>query len=90
MALSCSQKLSALLRGLASKHYGDFYSLNCLHSFRTKNKLEYHKRVCENKDFCKVIMPYRTNKTHNPYSSNKKEVTAINYKTYVLHITIYR
>ena len=31
--------------------------MNCLHSFRTKNKLELHKRVCENKDFCNVIIP---------------------------------
>ena len=28
------KKLSALLRGVTSKHYGDFYCLNCLHSFR--------------------------------------------------------
>ena len=49
------KELSALLRGITSKHYGDFYCLNCLHSFRTKNKLESHKRVCENKDFCNVI-----------------------------------
>ena len=28
----------------------------CLHAFRTKNKLEYHKKVCENKNFCSVIM----------------------------------
>ena len=40
-----------------SKHYSDFYCLNCFHSFRTKNKLESHKKVCENKDFCNVIMP---------------------------------
>ena len=32
------------------------YFLHCLYSFRTKNKLESHK-VCENKDFCNVIMP---------------------------------
>ena len=43
------EKLSALLRGKTSKHYGDFFYLNCLHSFRTKNKLESHKKVCENK-----------------------------------------
>ena len=30
--------------------------MNCLHSFRTKNKLELHKRVCENKDFCDIGM----------------------------------
>ena len=38
MALSWSKKISALLHGIASKHKGDFYSLNCHHSFRTKNK----------------------------------------------------
>ena len=27
-----------------SKHYSDFYCLNCLHYFRTKNKLESHKK----------------------------------------------
>ena len=32
--------------------------MNCLHSFRTKTKLESQKKVCENKDFCNVIMPY--------------------------------
>ena len=58
MALSCSKKkLSSLLTGITSKYYGDFYYLNCLHSFRTKNKLELHKNACENKDFCNVSMP---------------------------------
>ena len=31
------------------------------HSFRTKNKLESHKIVCENKDFCSVGMPCEEN-----------------------------
>ena len=51
------KELSALLRGITSKNSGDFYCLNCLHSFRTKNKLEFHKRVCETKEYCIVIMP---------------------------------
>ena len=55
------KKISALLRGIISKNNGDFYCLNCLHSFRTKNKLELHKRVCENKDFCNVITPSEDN-----------------------------
>ena len=38
------------------KHYRDFYCLNFSHSFRTKNKFEAHKKVCENKDFCNIIM----------------------------------
>ena len=45
------KKLSALLRGITSKHVGDFYCLNCLHSFRTKPQLEYHKEACEIKIF---------------------------------------
>ena len=50
------KKLSALLRGITSKNNGDFYCLNCLHSFRTKTNLS-RKNVCENKDVCNAIMP---------------------------------
>ena len=32
------KKLSALLRGTTSKSNGEFYCLNCLHSFRTKKQ----------------------------------------------------
>ena len=42
---------------MTSKHCGDFYGLNSLNSFRTKNKLESQKRLYENKDFCNIIMP---------------------------------
>ena len=50
------KKLSPLLGVITSKNNGDFYCLHCLHSFRIKKKLESHKKVCENKDFCNVIM----------------------------------
>ena len=50
------KKLSALLKELTSKHYGDFYCLNCFYSFRTKN-LESYKTVCKNKDSCNIIIP---------------------------------
>ena len=63
MTLSCSKKLSALLRGITSKINGHCYCLNCLHSLRTKNKLESHERVYENKDFCNVIMPPKDTET---------------------------
>ena len=67
-------KLSALLRGITSKHYGDFYCLNCLRSFRTKDKLESQKKVCENKDFCNVIMPSEDTKIleFNRYQKSDK------------------
>ena len=51
------KKLSSILRGITSNINGDFYCLNCLHSFRTKNKLESHKKVCKNKKFGNVIAP---------------------------------
>ena len=51
------KKLSALLRGITSKHDGDFYCLNCLHFFRVENKLKYHEKVSKNKDFCGIAMP---------------------------------
>ena len=33
------------LRGLTSKHHGNFYYLNCPHFFRTENKLAFHKKI---------------------------------------------
>ena len=51
MTLYCSKKLSALLRGLVSKHDSNFYCLNCFHLFRSKSKLESHKKVSGNKSF---------------------------------------
>ena len=39
--------LSGLLRGKTSKNNGDSYFLNCLHSFRTKSRIESDKKVCE-------------------------------------------
>ena len=45
------KKLFTLLRGITSKHHGDFYCLNCLHSFRTEYKLTSHEKVCKNKYF---------------------------------------
>ena len=49
--------LPAFLRGIMSKHLGDFYCLNCLHSFATESKFESHIKVYENIDFCNVVMP---------------------------------
>ena len=39
----------------------DFYCLNCFHSYRTKSKLESHKKICENHDYCHVEMPTKDN-----------------------------
>ena len=54
--------MSRLFRGIKSNHDGDFYCLNCLHSFRTDNALKKHERLCENNDYCSVEMPTKLNK----------------------------
>ena len=46
------RKLSALWKKIKSKHDVNFYQLNCLHSFRTENKLKSHEKVC--KKFVKI------------------------------------
>ena len=42
---------SVLLRGITSKHPGDFFSLNCLHYFLTGKKVELHKNYVKRKNF---------------------------------------
>ena len=46
-----------LLRGIKSKHHGDFYCLHCLNSFKLKS----HEKICKNKDFCGIVMPPEKN-----------------------------
>ena len=48
---------SGLLRGIRSNHDGDYYCLNCFHSYRTENKLNAHKKVCENHKYYNIEMP---------------------------------
>ena len=48
------KSLSALLRGITSKHDGDFYCLNCFHSYNTDKKLRKHEKVCNDHDYCYV------------------------------------
>ena len=50
------KSISRLFRGVTSTNNGDFYCINCLHSFRTNNKLKKHQRLCDNNKFCEVIM----------------------------------
>ena len=51
------KKLSTLLIGIPSKHHGDFYCLNCLHSFRTEYKFKSHEKLCANKKNCEIVLP---------------------------------
>ena len=54
--------MSTLLKGITSKHNGDFYCLNCFNSYSTKEKLKKHINVCENHDYCYVEMSEKETK----------------------------
>ena len=65
------KNLSGLFKGITSNHYGDFYCLNCFHSYRTKNKLKAHKKICENHDYCHLEMPTKDNSIIKYYHGEK-------------------
>ena len=71
-----AKSLHALLKGITSKHKGDFYCLNCFHAYTTKNKLERHKNVCENHNYSCVEMPNEDNKTLK-YNHEEKSIKAL-------------
>ena len=56
-----AKKLFALFKKITSKHTGDVYCLNSLHSFRTENKLKEHENVCKDHDYCCIEMPKEKN-----------------------------
>ena len=67
------ERLSGLLRGGTGNNNSDFYCLNCFHAYRTENKLEKHKKICENHDYCHVEMPNEDNKIIK-YNQGEKSI----------------
>ena len=68
--------MPALVRGIKSNHDGDFYCLNCFHSYSTKNKLKKYERVCNDHDYCYVEMPNEGNKLLK-YNHGEKSLKAL-------------
>ena len=68
------KNLSTLLRGTTSKHHGDFYCLNCLHSFRTEVPFKSHEKVRKNKNFSGLVMALEKDKIlgFNQYMKSDK------------------
>ena len=67
------KNLPGLVRGITSNHKEDFYCLNCFRSYRTKNKLKEHKKICENHNYCNVEMPTKDNKIIK-YNQGEKSI----------------
>ena len=70
-----ARSLFALLRAISSSNKGDFYCLNCSHSYRTLSKLKRHERVCNNHHYCHVDMP-EEGKNILKYSPGNKSLKA--------------
>lgn len=52
------QSISRLFNKITSTNTtNDYYSLNCFHSYRTENKLKKHELVCNNNDYCEIVLP---------------------------------
>ena len=68
------KSIPKLLRGITSNHNGDFYCLNCFHSYTTEKKIKKHVKLCSDHDFCHVKMPNENNKIlkYNPGEKSLK------------------
>ena len=68
------KSLFALFREITPNNHGDFYCLNCLHSYRTKEKLKEHEKVCNNHDYCylKMSNKYKKILKYNPGENQLK------------------
>ena len=65
------KRLPVLFREKKSKHVGNFYCINCFHSYTTENKFnenKQHENVSKNQDYCYVGMSKQHNKIlkYNP------------------------
>ena len=69
------KSLSGLFRGITGNNHGDFYCLNCFLAYTTENKLESHKKVCQNHDYCSIEMPNEDNKILK-YNHGEKSMKA--------------
>ena len=65
MALSCCKKF-VVLRGVTSNNNGDFYCINCFHSYR-KEKLIKHENVCKNHGCCYIEIPKEAENMKVPF-----------------------
>ena len=67
--------LSSLLRGVTSNLNGNFYCLNCFHSYRTENTLKKHEKVFNDHDYCYVETPDEFNEILK-YNHGEKSLKA--------------
>ena len=58
-----TQSISRLFNKITSTNTtNDYYCLNCFHSYSTMEKLKKYELVCDNYDYCEILMPDDKNK----------------------------
>ena len=65
------KSLSRLLQKITSNRNGDYYYMNCLYSFRGKDKLKLQEKVCKYDDYCYMTMSGEDKKILK-YNQDKK------------------
>lgn len=63
MVLPSCNTISSITWNVIQKHYGEFYRLNCLHSFRTVEECKSLEKDCMNNRQPEIVMPNEENKT---------------------------
>ena len=77
------KSLCRLFRRITSNHDGEFYYLNCLHSFRTGNALKKYERLFENNDYCSVEKSPKLNK-FSKYNHGEKSLKT----PFIIHVDL--
>ena len=67
------KSLPGLLEGITSNHKEDFYCLNCFCAYTARNKLEEHKKILENHEYCHIEMPNEDDKIIK-YNQGEKSI----------------
>ena len=67
-----AKSLSALLRGKTSNHNGDFYCLNCFHSYSAKSNLKKHAIIYADLECLLEKMHSCQNNLEKSYTEKKK------------------
>ena len=69
----CVKNLKALCGGVFFNNHGDYYCLNCLYAYRTKNKLKIRERLCLNNKYYQLKLPSLSDNKLK-YRANEKSV----------------
>ena len=61
------------IKGITSEHKKDFYYLNWLYPFRTKNKPNLLEKICKNHEYYQILLPNECAKIIK-YQHGKKSI----------------